>query len=47
MQHVLQPAGRNCAVAEAAIDAARAAVNKDREQMTGHLGNPAPSWCPS
>ena len=46
-QHMLQPAGRDCAVAEAAIDAACAAMNKDRDQMTGHLVNSAPSWCPS
>ena len=47
IQHVLQPAGRDCAVAEAVIDAACAAMKKDRDQITSHLGNTAPSWCPS
>ena len=32
-QHVLQPAGRDCAVAEAVIDAACAVMKKDRDQM--------------
>ena len=46
-QHMLQPAGRDCAVAEAVIDAACTAMNKDRDQMTSHLGSIALSWCPS
>ena len=46
-QHMLQPAGRDCAVAEAIIGAACAAMKKDRDQMMSHLGNTAPNWCPS
>ena len=46
-QHVLQPARRDCSVAEAVIDAACTAMKKDRDQMASHLGNAAPSWCPS
>ena len=32
-QNVLQPTGRDCAVAEAVINAACAVMKKDRDQM--------------
>ena len=36
-QHVLQPAGRNCAAAEVVIDAACTAMKKDPQQMARML----------